>query len=189
MKKISFGLLDELAKDQEKISELEMKSLVGGGCGSPTDPYSVEELDALLDSNQWTGGYVEYLGYVAPSVFIYGGYYGDLYANYHGSVSDFTQTLIESGLDQLAGTLISMIPYLGVGLDYYAQEIKDCKTQMLSEIIASGQGNNSIDFVASPGTYSSSTTQYMVMSAYDSLTGTLLTSYKIYPTGTYEKIN
>lgn len=189
MKKISFGLLDELAKDQEKISELEMNSLVGGGSGTSTDPYSVDELDVLLDSNQWAGGYVEYLGYVAPSTFIYGGYYGGLYANYHGSVSDFTRTLVESGLDQIAGTLFGMVPYLGVALDYYAQEIKDCKTQMLSEIIALGQGNNSIDFVASPGTYSSSASQFVIMSAYDAQTGRLLSSYKLYPTGTYEKIN
>ena len=40
MKKISIGLLGELAKNQQRISELEMKGFLGGGSGTIDDPYS-----------------------------------------------------------------------------------------------------------------------------------------------------
>ena len=59
MKKISIGLLDELAKNQQRISELEMKSFVGGGSGTLDDPYSEYEATIAIDFGTFKGGYVE----------------------------------------------------------------------------------------------------------------------------------
>ena len=59
LKKLSIGLLDELAKNQQKLCELEMKSIVGGGSGTPDDPYSESEAIMLMDLGSFGGGYVE----------------------------------------------------------------------------------------------------------------------------------
>ena len=59
MKKISIGLLDELAKNQQRISELEMKGFLGGGSGTIDDPYSEYEAAISIDFGTFKGGYVE----------------------------------------------------------------------------------------------------------------------------------
>ena len=89
MKKLSIGLLDELAKNQQRISELEMKSFVGGGDGTEDDPYTFSEMTSLMDSNGWIGGYVEYMGYVGYSQFVYGNPYGGVCTQYTCTPADF----------------------------------------------------------------------------------------------------
>ena len=59
MKKISIGLLGELAKNQQRISELEMKGFLGGGSGTIDDPYSEYEAAISIDFGTFKGGYVE----------------------------------------------------------------------------------------------------------------------------------
>ena len=59
MKKISIGLLGELAKNQQRISELEMKGFLGGGSGTIDDPYSEYEVAISIDFGTFKGGYVE----------------------------------------------------------------------------------------------------------------------------------
>ena len=59
MKKLSIKLLDELAKNQQRISELEMKSFVGGGSGTLDDPYSEYEATIAIDFGTFKGGWVE----------------------------------------------------------------------------------------------------------------------------------
>ena len=189
MKKVSIGLLNELAKQQHALNELEMKTYVGGGSGTIDDPYTVAEFDSLLGSCQWSGGYVEYLGYVNFSAFGDGSYYGGYCNHYNGTVSELVQTLIDSGLDQFAGTIISNIPYVSIPLSYYAQEFKDCKAQMIADIINSGYGNEQVNYVVVPGNYSSATIDYSTtMNAYNAKTGELLSSYKLDITGHYTRI-
>ena len=59
MKKISIGLLGELAKNQQRISELEMKGFLGGGSGTIDGPYSEYEAAISIDFGTFKGGYVE----------------------------------------------------------------------------------------------------------------------------------
>ena len=59
MKRLSNRLLGELAKNQQRISELEMKSFVGGGSGTLDDPYSEYEATISIDFGTFKGGYVE----------------------------------------------------------------------------------------------------------------------------------
>lgn len=189
MKKVSIGLLNELAKQQHALNELEMKTYVGGGSGTIDDPYTVAEFDYMLDSCHWRGGYVEYLGYVNFSAFSDASYYGGYCNHYNGTVSELVQTLIDSGLDQFAGTIISNIPYISLSASYYMQEFKDCKAQMIADILESGYGNEQVNYVVVPGNYSSVTTDYsMIMNAYDAKTGELLSSYKLDIYGRYTKI-
>lgn len=51
------------------IDEDEMRLYVGGGTGTPGDPYTEDELNAMLDSGIWKGGYVDgFEGYVLPEI-------------------------------------------------------------------------------------------------------------------------
>lgn len=189
MKKLSIKLLDELTKNQQRISELEMKNFVGGGSGTADDPYSPAEMESLMDSCQWTGGYVEYLGYVSFSPHVYGSYYGGFCNQYTGNLGELILTLINSSWDQVASTIIGGIPYLSVPFSYIMQELHDCKATMLAEIANLGYNESQIDFVSTPGSYSSDTTDWStIMGAYDAVTGELLVKYRINNFGFYEKI-
>ena len=64
MKKISIAMLDELTKDYEKLSEIEMKGVIGGGNGTVYAPYTQTEMIYLINNSYWQGGYVEDIGYV-----------------------------------------------------------------------------------------------------------------------------
>lgn len=123
MKKISIGLLDELAKDQQKLCKLEMKGFVGGGSGTPDDPYSESEAIMLMDLGSFNGGYVEdsrgivsywhneititpYGVYIAPYgiweyMFSYSGYgqYGSYgYESYYNGTNTLGNALTGAGI-------------------------------------------------------------------------------------------
>ena len=99
MKKLSIGLLDELAKNQQRISELEMKGFLGGGSGTIDDPYSEYEATIAIDFGTFNGGYVEdshgIVSYWHKEIIVtpYGVYsspYG-AYGYIYGSYSDWGQ--------------------------------------------------------------------------------------------------
>ena len=177
--KITLGLLDKLVSEMQEISKAEMSALVGGGDGTIDSPYTLGEMDMLLDTNQWAGGYVDYLGYVAPSAFVYGSQYNGYVSQYNCSVADFARGLVDSGLEQCAGVIMGSIPYIAPPLSYIMQEMNDCKAQMLHDIIESGQGNDNIDFVVSQSANSSSTSSVIhIWRAYDAKTGKTLATYE-----------
>lgn len=94
------------------ISELEQRSYVGGGDGSADNPYTQEEMDRMLASGTWNGGYVDNLGYVYQEVNVYNGS-----GNYY-TLSSYFQTAKTSGWDAAAMTFIGEVPGVGsvVGL-------------------------------------------------------------------------
>ena len=58
MRKLTKASLSELAKSKEIISFLEQKSYVGGGTGEAGDPYTQEEFEDIVNTGNWTGGWV-----------------------------------------------------------------------------------------------------------------------------------
>lgn len=191
MKKLSIKLLDELAKNQQRISELEMKSFVGGGSGTADDRYSLAEMESLMDSGQWTGGYVDYLGYVSFSPHIYGSYYGGFCNQYSGNFAELLLTFVSSGLDQITDKGKGMFPLIGLALDLWEQEYEDCKHTLFSDLSNLGYADpeQQITFVVTPGSYSSETTDWsIIMGAYDAVTGELLVKYRMGNFGSYERI-
>ena len=64
--------LDELAKTLPVIEEASQIHYVGGGDGSPDNPYTQFEYNTMLNNSNWNGGYVEGIGYVANDVYVYG---------------------------------------------------------------------------------------------------------------------
>ena len=81
MKKLTKKNLSELAKTMPVIEESLQMSYVGGGNGTSANPYTKVEFDSMLSNDNWNGGYVEGMGYVAPNTYIYGN------SVYWGSVS------------------------------------------------------------------------------------------------------
>lgn len=74
-RKITRATLDELVKEMPPLTEQEQRGCVGGGSGTINDPYSESELDYMLKSYSWSGGYVFFNGtttYVADDAVIYG---------------------------------------------------------------------------------------------------------------------
>ena len=71
MKKLTRKSLDELAKTMPVIEESLQMSYVGGGNGTSANPYTQAEFDNMLSNDNWNGGYVEGMGYVATNTYIY----------------------------------------------------------------------------------------------------------------------
>ncbi|MCS2583329.1 hypothetical protein NXY00_08545 [Bacteroides sp. BFG-551] len=80
MKKVGRLSLLNLTDKCNLIDENTQKCLIGGGSGTPDDPFTEEEYNYLFYSGQWQGGCVEGMGWVTPDVYIYaekpGGYGG-----------------------------------------------------------------------------------------------------------------
>ena len=80
MKKVGRLSLLNLTDKCSLINKDSQKSLIGGGSGTPDDPFTEEEYNYLFYSGQWQGGCVEGMGWVTPDVYIYaekpGGYGG-----------------------------------------------------------------------------------------------------------------
>jgi len=64
MVKIERYTLKQLAEVKPVLSCEEELELIGGGDGTPTNPYTYSEFDTLYDVGSWYGGYVQGLGYV-----------------------------------------------------------------------------------------------------------------------------
>ncbi len=96
MKKLTKQSLDELAKVMPVLSEEVQISLIGGGDGSMSNPYTVQEFDQMSDSGTWTGGYVSGLGYIGTtSVTVVATFTGqrqgldDIYSLYHNAKENY----------------------------------------------------------------------------------------------------
>jgi hypothetical protein len=85
MKKLRRSDVEALRKELPVLDE-EMQRRIYGGCGNyggdywnGSDPYyTMAEYDALIGSGNWTGGYVEGMGYVAKPTVVSPYYDSDL---------------------------------------------------------------------------------------------------------------
>lgn len=68
MKKLTRKCLDEMAKELSVIEKVDQTVYLGGGSGTVADPFTVAELDLLMDSGRWHGGYVDGMGFVQGAV-------------------------------------------------------------------------------------------------------------------------
>lgn len=62
-RKLTKKNLAELAKKMPVLSEDLQRSFVGGGDGSQSNPFTIQEYDSMVASGTWQGGYVEGWGY------------------------------------------------------------------------------------------------------------------------------
>ena len=51
--------LDALSEMYDMLNVLEQEHVVGGGSGTSTDPYTLQEVDPLIDNGTFAGGYVK----------------------------------------------------------------------------------------------------------------------------------
>ena len=75
MKKLTRKNLDELAKVMPVLSETEQRMFVGGGSGTASDPYTMEEFESMLISGTWEGGFVQDYGAVLQGIVVDGSSY------------------------------------------------------------------------------------------------------------------
>lgn len=172
MRKLTRKSLDELAKTLPVIEEEFQMSYVGGGNGTSASPYTVAEFDSMCCSDNWNGGYVEGMGYVANDVYVYGN------STYPGGTSQNTYTFPEyvtsistSGADQISGFLLSKFAIVGDAASYYSQEYGDMTRDIQSELLEKGyDGSSSFTIVY---TSMNSSAKFSV---YDVNNGRLITS-------------
>ena len=129
MKKLTKKNLSELAKTMPVIEESLQMSYVGGGNGTSANPYTKVEFDSMLSNDNWNGGYVEGMGYVAPNTYIYGNsvYWGSESQDYY-TFPDYVTSLSSDGLNQMAESLAGAIPGVGSYTAYLSQELGDRKS-------------------------------------------------------------
>lgn len=87
MKKVGRLSLLNLTDKCNLINKDTQKGLIGGGSGTPGDPFTEEEYNYLSYTGQWQGGCVEGMGWVTPDVYIYAEKPGD-YGGYGTPGSD-----------------------------------------------------------------------------------------------------
>lgn len=175
-------LIDELAKTLPVIEESFQMSYVGGGDGTSASPYTQVEFDSMCSSDNWNGGYVEGMGYVANDVYVYGNstYPGQTSQNYY-TFPEYVTSVSMNGANQVAGAIISEIPILGTAISYYAQEVGDMTRDIQSELLRKGyDGSSSFTIVR---TSMGNSIRYSV---YDANNGGLITSRTINTAGSWK---
>lgn len=118
------------------IEESLQMSYVGGGNGTSANPYTKVEFDSMLSNDNWNGGYVEGMGYVAPNTYIYGNsvYWGSVSQDYY-TFPDYVTSLSSDGLNQMAESLAGAIPGVGSYTAYLSQELGDMSREIQSELL------------------------------------------------------
>jgi hypothetical protein len=106
MKKLTKKNLDELAKVMPVLNENIQRSLIGGGNGTQTNPYTETEFDQFLTSGYFPGGYILFNGdssgtYLAAS-------YATTDVVVTGSYTPQLPTINDSGILGYAGTVLSI---------------------------------------------------------------------------------
>lgn len=148
MKKLTRKSLDELAKTMPVIEESLQMSYVGGGNGTSANPYTQAEFDNMLSNDNWNGGYVEGMGYVATNTYIYGS------SVYSGSVSqmyytfpDYVTSISSTGWDRFLSEAVGLTP-LGSLVSHVSQDITNMELSILRELLEKGyNASSSFDFV------------------------------------------
>ncbi|MFK1921312.1 hypothetical protein ACIXGC_13055 [Bacteroides fragilis] len=90
----------------------------------------------MLSNDNWNGGYVEGMGYVAPNTYIYGNsvYWGSVSQDYY-TFPDYVTSLSSDGLNQMAESLAGAIPGVGSYTAYLSQELGDMSREIQSELL------------------------------------------------------
>lgn len=182
MRKLTRKNLDELAKTLPVIEKSFQMIYVGGGDGTSVSPYTAVEFEGMFSSNNWNGGYVEGMGYVANDVYVYGDstYPGQTSQNYY-TFPDYVTSLSMDGVNQVAESILSEIPIIGTAFSYYSQEIGDMTRDIQSELLSKGyDGDSSFTVVR---TYMKDSREYSV---YDANNGEFITSRTINTSGFWE---
>lgn len=172
MKKLTRKSLNELAKTMPVIEESLQMSYVGGGNGTSANPYTQAEFDNMLSNDNWNGGYVEGMRYVATNTYIYGS------SVYSGSVSqmyytfpDYVTSISSTGWDRFLSEAVGLTP-LGSLVSHVSQDITNMELSILRELLEKGyNASSSFNFVKTNIPYGG--TQ---ISVYDAATGQFVTS-------------
>ena len=194
MKKLTKKSLDELAQTLSVIGEAKQKTYVGGGNGTSASPYTTKEFNYMLDHDQWQGGFVEGMGYVANDANVYGNYKSPL------TVTQSFYTFPDYIKSLSSSTLEIVIEYaLGKGLpagfdipleirnylrEQYGNMTRDIQYELM---IKGGTATSSYTLVRVPAPITNGSTNSFTYSVYDVDTGEFLTAREFNMFGWWNK--
>lgn len=170
------------------LTEDEMRSCIGGsGCdfvlGSAENPFTESQMDIMLDSGMWDGGYVKGMGYVAPAAILFG--FSGIYQN----LSDFVGPDSQSTLDWFAERASG---YLTGGLtDFLADRVAEMEDTIQSELLIMGYVGKDELFISKimgrDFANGGKDRDIMTMEVYNASNGKLINSYTLNVIGIYRK--
>ncbi|MDD2283958.1 MAG: hypothetical protein PHQ11_00955 [Paludibacter sp.] len=178
MRKLTRKSLDELAKTLPVIEKNFQTSFIGGGSGTSADPYTAAEFDSMLSNNNWNGGYVEGMGYVANEVYAYGNstYPGQTSQQYFMNLSDFILSQSVAELDIWASTVMSFIPGVSQMTDQYTTRHENMMRDIQADLLDKGYTNSDSFTMVRTDLLRQDAMTYTI---YDANTGDLITSRTI----------
>lgn len=115
-KRLTVQMLEKLHREQGLLSKEMQRHYVGGGNGSLSDPYTMDEYYTMLNSGTWTGGYIQSIDgirYGYPETRVYSGGYTDSSGIFvpgtatstECTLASFIRSLESSGLEQISGVI------------------------------------------------------------------------------------
>lgn len=156
LKKMTFANIDKMLEANQIQALPELQSIVGGGSGTSSDPFSWNEFMEMSFAGNWAGGYVDGMGYIAYDLFSFGN------QAYPGQVSQTTYTLTEyakqlegNSLEYLirngaafspdsAGKILSIVNFVQ---GFYELQDKNMAAKFLQDLIARGYSGDQLFYM------------------------------------------
>ena len=117
MKKLTKLSLKQLADEMPVIESENQLTLLGGGDGTINNPYTYEEMNWMISSGSWGGGYVEgmvgYIGYVSSEVLVSGALGGTTTNQTWSDISSLEQG--QNNVGWFEGAMISASAFIYSG--------------------------------------------------------------------------
>lgn len=184
LKKMTFANIDKMLEANQIQALPELQSIVGGGSGTSSDPFTMGEFEEMSFANTWAGGYVTGIGYIGVGDTMIYGFCNDRanHQNVYDSLDEYTATynypygnFFSWVTETMAGYIIGCVSgYLAVAfsaLTYLATEGLDtARAELESYLANSGYSNKQFTIAFTTG-YNGCT-----LSAYDTETSTLIHS-------------
>lgn len=155
LKKMTFANIDKMLEANQIQALSELHSIIGGGSGTSSDPFSWNEFMEMSFAGNWAGGYVTDCGYVAQDVFSFG------YQSRPGKVNQTTYTLQEyaeyfkkSGDQYLGDAIIDNAPFVGIifGIyhsikGYFDQQDQNMYVTFMQELLNQGYSGDQLFYM------------------------------------------
>ena len=148
------------------------------GNGTSASPYTVAEFECMCSSDNWNGGYVEGMGYVANDVYVYGNstYPGQTSQQYFMNLSDFIRSQSVSEVDIWANTGMSFVPGISQIMDQYGTRRENMMRELQAELLDKGYTNSSSFTIVRTELSGQDAIKYSI---YDANNGAFITSKTI----------
>lgn len=146
LKKMTFANIDKMLEANQIQALPELQSIVGGGSGTSSDPFTMDEFEEMSFAHTWAGGFVSGMGYVTPDVFCFGSptYPGEVTQTDY-TLGEYAQQLKEGTWEyivtEMVSTALSKFPLVDGAKSVYGileNEYKSMVVDFITELSAQG---------------------------------------------------